>query len=130
LIKSESRKLLTTEQAAKTEKELRSKSWDTERVSNLGEADDTARRLSDYEQSSSGHESEDEEPPLSYKQTCKSHFGQLVLAYNKRTNEYLCTKCIEKQQLKADCYQVYPQVVQHVKEKIQAAKIMIKFRKT
>jgi hypothetical protein len=52
--------------------------------------DETGRRMSDCDQE------EDEEPPLCYKQTCRSHLGQLVLAFNKKTLEYLCTKCIEK----------------------------------
>ena len=73
--------------------------------------------------------SEEEEPPLCYRQMCNNHTGQLILAYNKKTLEYLCIKCIERQYLKPEYYQVYPQVVQMVKEKIQGAKTMIKFRR-
>lgn len=66
---------------------------------------------------------------MTFKQTCKQHTGQLVLAYHKKSLEYLCTKCIEKSQLKPDTYQVYSSVVALVREKIQAAKVMVKFRR-
>lgn len=62
----------------------------------------------------------DEEPPmLTFNQKCKEHPLEAVVAYNKLTYQYLCAKCVSSQNLHKEYYQVYPQVIQQVTERIE-----------
>ena len=72
----------------------------------------------------------DEEPPmLTFNQKCKEHPLEAVVAYNKLTYQYLCAKCVSSQNLHKEYYQVYPQVIQQVTERIEQSQKLIKYRK-
>lgn len=72
-----------------------------------------------------------EEPPtLAHNQKCLEHHDELVIAYNRLTYEYLCARCISANKLQREHYQVYPSMINRTLEKLEAAKKMIKYRRT
>ena len=73
---------------------------------------------------------EEEPPTLAHNQKCKDHPEELILAYNKLTYEYLCTRCISGKKLAREHYQVYPSMINRTIEKIESAKKIIKYRRT
>ena len=69
-------------------------------------------------------------PPIKFNQLCKLHPRELVVAFGRITLDYLCNKCIGQQGLNRDHYQVYPQAVQNIKEKLECARKLAKFKQT
>ena len=67
---------------------------------------------------------------MSHNQKCLEHHEELVMAYNKLTFEYLCSRCISNNKLAREHYQVYPSMINRTIEKLEAAKKMIKYRRT
>lgn len=72
---------------------------------------------------------EEEPPSLAHNQKCKEHTDEFVVAYNKLTYDFLCSRCVSAQNMQKDYYQVYPSVINRMLEKIEMTKKMIGYRR-
>ena len=77
----------------------------------------------------SEEQAEENIPTVKFNEVCPSHKGQLLVAYNKNSKGLLCNTCINDDHLLQSQYEVFPQVVTLVKEKIESARTMIYHRK-